>query len=378
MIRRLGLIVALCLTPFVCLSQSDPSELARDAAIQLSQAHDALNAAEGARNRVTALTQTIGAYEDGLEALREGLRRATIREAAIRTEFETESERVSQLLGILLSIQSTSGPLVLLHPAGPIGTARSGMIVSDIAPALQREAEDLRLKLEELAMLRALQESAASTMEEGLLGVQQARTDLSHAVSNRTDLPVRFLSESADLQRLIDSAETLEGFASGLAGMAIGTDPTDAVRDFTAAKGTLPSPVSGTVLRRWKEADAAGIKRPGWLIATRPLSLVTAPWPATIRYLGPLLDYGNVIILEPDAGTLMVLAGLDEVYGEPGQVVPAGTALGLMGGAEHDKDRFLLNTTNGSGSEQTETLYIELRLGSEPVDPAEWFAETKE
>lgn len=378
MITRFGLIVALFLAPQVCLSQSDPSQLAREAAEQLSEAALALEAAETATDRVSALTQTIRAYENGLDALREGLRRATVREAAIRDEFDSESERVSQLLGVLLGIQSTSGPLVLLHPAGPVGTARSGMIVSEIAPALQRDADELRQKLEELVLLRTLQQSAADTMDQGLQGVQRARTELSKAVSNRTDLPVRFLSDPADLQRLIDSAETLEGFASGLSGMAVGVDPSDAVRDFSAAKGTLPLPVSGTVLRHWGEADAAGVKRPGWLIVTRPLTLVTAPWPATIRYIGPLLDYGNVIILEPDAGTLMVLAGLEEVYGELGQVVPAGTPLGLMGGVEPDKDRFLLNAMNGSGSEQTETLYMELRLGTEPVDPAEWFAETKE
>ncbi len=378
MITRFGLIVALFLAPQVCLSQSDPSQLAREAAEQLSEAALALEAAETATDRVSALTQTIRAYENGLDALREGLRRATVREAAIRAEFDSESERVSQLLGVLLGIQSTSGPLVLLHPAGPVGTARSGMIVSEIAPALQRDADELRQKLEELVLLRTLQQSAADTMDQGLQGVQRARTELSKAVSNRTDLPVRFLSDPADLQRLIDSAETLEGFASGLSGMAVGVDPSDAVRDFSAAKGTLPLPVSGTVLRHWGEADAAGVKRPGWLIVTRPLTLVTAPWPATIRYIGPLLDYGNVIILEPDAGTLMVLAGLEEVYGELGQVVPAGTPLGLMGGVEPDKDRFLLNAMNGSGSEQTETLYMELRLGTEPVDPAEWFAETKE
>lgn len=376
--RTLCLACAFAVLPSVFWGQSDPSELARDAAARLGEAHAALNAAEGARDRVAALTQTIRAYEEGLEALREGLRRATIRESAIRAEFETESARVSQLLGVLVNIQSTAGPILLLHPAGPVGTARSGMIVSEITPALQREAERLRLKLEEVALLRALQEGAAGTLEEGLRGVQTARTELSQAVSNRTDLPVRFLSEPEDLQRLINSTETLEGFASGLVGMEIGTDPTDAVRDFTAAKGTLPLPVSGTLLRRAGDADAAGIKRPGILIAARPLALVTAPWPATIRYLGPLLDYGNVMILEPDAGTLMVLAGLDKLYGVLGQVVPAGAALGLMGGAELDKDTFLLNAVNGSGSTQTETLYIELRIGAEPVNPSEWFAETKE
>ncbi len=376
MIRLLCLV--LTFLPSQVFAQSDPSELARAAIEELDAAHLALAAAESATDRVKALTLTIRAYEDGLDALREGLRRAVTREAAIRAEFENESERVSHLLGVLMTIQSTSGPIVLLHPSGPVGTARSGMIVSEITPVLQRQAEELRSKLEEIALLRALQESAAGTLEAGMLNVQKARTDLSQAVSDRTDLPMRFLADPADLQGLIDSAETLEGFASGLAGMDTRHDQTDPVRDLAAAKGRLPLPVQGTLLRRAGEADAAGITRPGLLIATRPLALVTSPWPATIRYLGPLLDYGKVIILEPDADTLLVLAGLGQVYGSPGQVIPAGAALGLMGGAEQELDTILLDNVNGSGSEQTETLYIELRLGAEPVDPAEWFAETKD
>ena len=95
------------------------------------------------------------------------------------------------------------------------------------------------------------------------------------------------------------------------------------------------------VLRRPDEADAAGVRRPGLTLATRPRALVTAPWPATIRYRGPLLDYGNVMILEPGGGYLLVLAGLDTVYGEVGEVVAAGAPLGLMGGAETATAEFL-------------------------------------
>lgn len=359
-------------------AQTDPANLARTAAQQLDAAHLALSEADRASDRVAALSQTIRAYEDGLIALRESLRRAALREAEIRREFEAESQKVSQFLGVLLTIQSSAGPLTLLHPSGPLGTARSGMIVSEVTPAIQAQAEELRAKLEEVALLRALQESAADTLLLGLSGVQQARTDLSQAISNRTDLPKRFLSDPIKIQSLIDSAETLEGFASGLAGMDVGNTVADPIRDFQAAKGTLPLPVSGTLLRRFNEPDAAGIRRSGILIATRPLALVTAPWPATLRYSGPLLDYGNVMILEPEANTLMVLAGLDQVYGEVGQVVGPGAALGLMGGAAPGPDTILLDTSIVTGSEQTETLYIELRTGAEPVDPAEWFVETKE
>ena len=252
------------------------------------------------------------------------------------------------------------------------------MIVSDITPAIRARAEELRAQLEEVALLRALQESAAETLQQGLSEVQQARTALSQAISNRSDLPQRFLADPARMQALIDSAETLDGFASGLAGMETGATAPDPVRDFSAARGSLPMPVQGTILRRYNEADAAGIRRPGLLIATRPLALVTNPWPATLRYRGPLLDYANVMILEPDAGTLLILAGLDRVFGEVGQVLPAGEPLGLMGGASPDADRFFQNAVNGAGSEQSETLYMELRMGEKPVDPAKWFAQAKE
>ena len=74
-------------------------------------------------------------------------------------------------------------------------------------------------------------------------------------------------------------------------------------------RGHLPLPVKGQVIRGFGEKDAAGIARPGLVIATEPRALVTAPVAATIRYRGPLLDYGNVMILEPDAALCWCLPG---------------------------------------------------------------------
>ena len=359
-------------------SSDDPSALARTAMDNLDAAHLALNEAQGAGDRVAALSQTVRAFEDGLDALRKGLRNAALRQAAIKSEFDAESEKLSRFLGVLISIQSASGPLSLLHPSGALGTARSGMILSDVTPAIQKQADALRERLEEVVLLRALQENAAETLQQGLFGVQQARTELSKAISNRTELPARFLEDPEKLQSLIDSAETLDGFASGLNDLEYLNGDAPALADFTSAAGMLDLPVSGGLLRKFNESDAAGVARPGLLIATRPLALVSTPWPATLRYVGPLLDYGNVIILEPDSGTLLVLAGLDQVYGVAGQVLAKGDTIGLMGGAQPDPDGFFTNPDVSAGSERTETLYIELRLGGKPVDPANWFAQTKE
>ena len=109
-------------------------------------------------------------------------------------------------------------------------------------------------------------------------------------------------------------------------------------------------------------------------LATQPRALVTAPWPATIRYRGPLLDYGNVMILEPGDGYLMVLAGMETLYGEVGEVVAADAPLGLMGGPRTASAEFVAGSPDGSGGRDTETLYMELRQGALPVDPIPWFA----
>ncbi len=359
-------------------AENDPSALARRAIDKLNQAHVALNEASRASDRVAALSQTIQAFEDGLDALREGVRQAALREAAIRHEFDRESEKLSRFLGVLMSIQSSSGPLGLLHPSGPLGTVRSGMIVADITPEIHRRAEALRRRLEEITTLRSLQQAAAKTLRQGLEDAQAARTGLSQAISNRTELPQRYLADPARLQRLVDGAETLEGFATGLSGIELKGPVPDPVRDFAAARGQLPMPVQGTLLRGFNEPDAAGVRRPGILVATRPLALVTNVWPATVRYRGPLLDFGQVVILEPEPGTLLILGGMDQAFGQVGQVLPAGAPLGLMGGASPDPDGFFQNAVKGAGSERSETLYIELKRGDSPVDPAKWFALTKD
>ena len=369
MIRALAICFALA-SP--AAAQEDPAFIAKRAAGQLEAAQNALFLAEKANDRVDALTQTIRAYEHGLTALREGLRRAAIREESLRQKFERERDRVSRLLGVLQSIETSPAPLLLLHPSGPIGTARSGMIVSEVTPALHRQAAELKSELEEIALMRALQESAAITLEEGLEGVQRARTALSQSISNRIDLPRRLLDDPEAMSALLNSAETLRAFADGIGDLKVTGN--DAPLHIGEARGALPLPVTGTILRRAGEADAAGIKRPGIVIATEPNALVTTPWPATIRYRGPLLDYGNVMVLEPGDGYLLVLAGLDQVYGATGEVLPAGTPVGLMGGKTPDAALFLTQAAEGSGGAKTETLYMELRQGKDPVDPGIWFA----
>ena len=117
------------------LTQS-PADAAFEASSRLQDARTTLDAAQGRSDRVTALTQTVRANEDGLAALRDGLRRASIRQRTLKTDL----------------------------------AARSGMMLADVTPALQDEVTDLRSQLDELTILKRLQTDALNILEDGLDG----------------------------------------------------------------------------------------------------------------------------------------------------------------------------------------------------------------
>jgi murein hydrolase activator len=371
---RIALILAL-LWPLAAEAQTPAATQARSAAAQLEKASRLLDEADGAGDRVKALTQTIQAFEAGLAAMRSGLRQVAINEARLARKLESRDGEVARLLGALQSISGNASPVVFLHPDGPTGTARAGMLLTELTPALHARADALRRDLEEVRTLRALQTDAAARLQTALTEVQAARTALNQAMANRTDLPTRFTEDPVRTAILIASTETLDGFASGLS--EIVTDEVEpAPVNLDGQVGALPLPVQGLILRRAGETDAAGVTRPGIILATRPRAIVTSPTAATIRYTGALLDLGQVVILEPQVDTLFVLAGLDVVYGQAGQVIAAGTPVGMMGGAP--ESGILSTDSDGAGTERSETLYIEVRQDNTPLDPEDWFRTDKD
>ena len=281
--RLAAALIALALAAAPAVAADNPAAAARAAAAELEAATVQLQEAEGARDRVAALTGTVRAYEAGLAAMRDGLRRAARREAQLSAQLTARQGEVADLLGILLTIETSPPPVQMLHPDGPLGAARSAMVLAVAAPGLSARTAALKRDLQEVRDLRLLQQSAAETLEEGLKGVQDARTALSQAIADRTGLPKRFTQDPVRTAILISSTETLEGFASGLSQIAEG-GVAQTSADITAARGTVPLPVQGLVLRGYGERDAAGIARAGMLVATRPRALVVSPTAATIRY----------------------------------------------------------------------------------------------
>ena len=359
---RAAIIMAAMLLGAPATSESG-RDLARDASVMLLAAGDRLAAAESASDRIAALSETVRAYETGLSAMRTGLRHAELRERELSEKLNGEDRDIASLLALLQSASNHTESRVMLHPGSSADTIRAGTLASMLIPSLHQRAALIEDDLVELADLTEVQRAGHALLEDSLAGIRDARLALARAVSNRTDLPERVATDDAAMQALLNSAETLSAFADNLLNESVAT---------SARPGKpWPLPVRGELLRGFNEPDTTGQRRPGWVIATEAQALVTAPSDATVRFSGEIPGEGLVTILEPHGGALMILAGLGQSFVQRDQIVARNEPIGFMGRNNPPTQENLNDNQDESSLLRAETLYMEIRQGRAPVDPAD-------
>jgi murein hydrolase activator len=128
-------------------------------------------------------------------------------------------------------------------------------------------------------------------------------------------------------------------------------------------KGGLPWPAEGSVLtyfgRQKHPTFNTYVQRKGIEIRTLEGSAIHAVMSGTVVYADWLKGYGLVIILDHANGFFSLYAHASKILTSVGAVVTSGQAIG---------------ETGDTGMTGENTLYFELREGTEPVDPLLWLA----
>lgn len=364
-LTRLGLLLCLA-APAAGAAPADDMDAA---AARITEASRTLAAAKSPDSRLAALDTAIAAYQSGLDVLRTGVNGASARERELTLALEARREELQHLIAALETMSKTPPPAQALHPLGPVGAARAAAMLSRLTPELQAEASGMADDYADIAAVRTLRQQGERDLAAGIAALGAARTELGETLA-RSAPPQPRGTEDPTLAMMVRDSDTLTTLAAKLALTAAPS---------AAPTGRIPnlvSPVKGEIVRGYEEPDAAGVKRPGIVMQAPPLSLVTAPADAIVRYAGPFLDYGYVAVLEADDETLVVLAGLAQLQVSTGDAVRRGTLLGLLGGPAFEAqdlpaapDPDAAEDVNG-GSGADEMLYIEVRHGQGPVDPA--------
>lgn len=123
---------------------------------------------------------------------------------------------------------------------------------------------------------------------------------------------------------------------------------------FANARGKLAQPARGSVITSYGQELSKGVTAKGIVIQTRGAAQVIAPYDGSVIFSGPFKGYGNLIIIEHGQGYISLLAGMNALDVETGQMVLAGEPIGQMPDTDSAK------------------LYMEIRKDQLPVNPAPW------
>lgn len=327
----------------------------------------------------------IGKAEDRILGLRK-------EEITIRAELAEKQDVLSQLLAGLQRLEQNPPPALVVEPKDVLSALRGAMMFGTIVPELRQEAEALSQKLARLDRIRSALETEKTALNERMQNLKTSQIDLAELIIQKKQLVFesagKLDAEKARAAELAGKAKSLKQLVAELTAARLKEEAEKSrqalaqeaekqrqealllkpMMVFSASLGRLEYPVQGQILKRFGEDDGLGSTLRGMAVATRATAQITAPVDGKVEFAGPFRSYGQLLILNPGEGYLVLLAGMTEISAEIGQTVRAGEPLGSMGDGPSS-----VTLLGDQIQEARPVLYVEFRKNGEAVDSAPWW-----
>ena len=381
----LSFLIVLFAVPALCApTQADLKQL--QSQIRQEQQASELNAKKAAelsgevqnvQKQMIQIAKTVQEKESDLTRLETRQKQMLERQKELEERLSLTNRQIIQMTTGLQTLAIRPPELALMQVRTPLDTLRSRMLMGYSIPVIQGTNKQVRQDLSELSRLKAdLQEqivrikstqsqlSEQSSQMDRLLqqkSLLQAQYQVSQAQSQER---VKVLGAQArDLKDLLDRLDREKKESTRQAVQYLNQNkpsfrqtqvPTGSGA-FAKAKGRLPIPVKGTVIRQFGDTMVGGSHAKGITLSARAAAHVIAPFDGTVLFAGPFKNYGQLIILDHGDSYLTLLAGMETINPTVGQSVLAGEPIGQLKSSKPE-------------------LYLEIRKDGQPIDPTTWFA----
>jgi septal ring factor EnvC (AmiA/AmiB activator) len=407
------------------IARAEPAAKSNDKATQEQQllgVEDTMRASEDQRRRIEANVETLRAdrarltaaliditakvqdAERQIDAANARLTILTGSENALRRSLESRRAVIADVLAVLQRMGRSPPPAILVRPRDMMQAIRAAMLLGSVIPDLKSETLALAQDLDELSRLRksiagerealGLRAASLSKDKEQLTALvsarQQTLADAEQALGSERDRAVELARQAANLKELIARMETEVAPAKAAAAASRAADEAAAadvetrasaarLKDparlkpalvFADAKGQIPLPSAGTIVKLFGAPNPFGGAEKGISIATPTAATIASPIDGWVAFSGPYRTYGQLLIINAGGGYYMVLAGMDRINVGVGQFVLAGEPVASMGDGSARTA-----AAAAIGAEQP-ILYIELRKDGAAIDPGPWWAKT--
>jgi hypothetical protein len=311
-----------------------------------------LEAASTPNERAVALADLSTAYTGVMETLRASLRAMPEREMAAREHLGPANGAALASMGALHRALATPAAATLAHPAGPVAASRARLALAGMARHAASRRHDLTQAIGALERLEAERRDTLAALEAAMRGLDTARRDIAagfggggSGVSDEPEIDLAALAARLD-DDVLNEDDALAQRAALL-----------------AARGALPLPAPVEA-----RPDGFGIS-----LRVPPAAALRSPTLATVRHAGPVRPLGDVVVLEPAPGALIVIQGLEELRVSTGAILDAGQPIGLFEMADPTAHAYVMVRDADTGDAAPRRLYIELWLDGRREDAAEWF-----
>jgi murein hydrolase activator len=392
-------VLLLVAASFIPIARAEPSAESRLKAVETQidmnrqRQDEATKAAAALASEIADLQAQSVAAASAVQAREEALSATEARLAGLAadgraksTALERDGRREAALLMALTRVAAEPREALVLAPQPPVEALRGALVLARTVPALEAGTASLKRDIAALGDTRRDLEAAEATESSDRQGLADAQTRIAQLIADKAALQKNALdaaeasgkrlvvlaAEAGSLRELIEriEADRRRQEAERAAPPPAPPDQTalaapppprsDAapprqIRPFTAARGAMAIPVSGTLVARFGAPDEFGGTSRGLTFETRPGAEVVAPFDGQVAFAGPFRSYGQILIIAHGDGYHSLVAGLDRIDSSVGQWLVAGEPIGKMS-ATNDKPR----------------LYFELRHNNQPTDPAPW------
>ena len=211
--------------------------------------------------------------------------------------------------------------------------------------ALKAERAALQARAAELQDLEKKSQRARAAIDAAVA----AHTGLVAQIDQRRDLNAQLAGELQEAQRRLQTT---------VAQMAAGHDAPAAALPLRPFRGALPWPADGVVLARFgtQAIGSAASSKSGIELSLPEGTPIHAVHEGVVVYAEPFTGYGNLVIVDHGDKAFSLYGHLGSATVKRGDRVDAGTTVGLAG-------------RNPSGNP---SLYFELRVDGQAVDPLQW------
>lgn len=324
------------------------------------------------KHDMVSVAEKIQNNEKEIKSLENRIINLEIKKSVLEDNLRADRASISRLILALEKIRRTPPEAMIARPETPYKIAQSAMLMGGILPSIDRHAEKLSKNLETLNTVQTELEEEKEAAGNVKANLDKQHKTLKELIAEHKKLYVETnknlkISE-INIKKISMQAKNLNDLVDRLKKeeQAERERQKQLIAKKAALKKVPPSneqsrfPISGIIRTSYNQKDDTGSKSNGLTFEGRPGGIVTAPMNGKISFTGTFKRYGNIVIIEHDGGYHSLLAGIEDISANIGDVVKIGEPIGLL-----PKSSLIPHPT----------LYYELRKNGKPTNPAAKFSD---